>query len=563
MQENNIIDYWNRIESGDIIASKRIIQQYKKLIDEIKYPVDIKVYKDDGEEEIRTFKFSLDHAERPVKFIESFCKHSKGKWAGKPVMLELFQKAKFQAIYGFVDVDSNLRRYHECLTIEARKNGKSTETSGIALFSALGDNEQGAEVRSIASKKDQARIVFNEAKNMVSQSPQLSRYFKRRKSDLYVPVTFSSFEPLASDSNTLDGLNIHCGIIDELHSIKDRNLYDVIKQSMSAREQPLLYMITTSGFVRECIYDDMYEYAIKVLDGEVYDPRFLAFIYELDDVSEWTDFKMWEKANPGLGTIKSMQTLSEYVERAKVDNSFRATVFTKDFNIRNTQAGSWLSFSDINNDATFNLEDFRGTYAVGGTDLSSTTDLTCSTILMMKPNEETIYAHQMYFIPEELVEKKIKEDKIPYDKWVERGLIRLCKGNKVDYSDVTAWHLELLNQNDITVYWHGYDNWNSQYWIKEMEDIGFNMVVVRQMYSTFSQPMKELAAVMMAKNLNYNNNPIFKWCASNTSIKADENGNIRPVKGNNQRQRIDGLVSLLDAFVVLYNNMQDYQALID
>ena len=198
--------------------------------------------------------------------------------------------------------------------------------SAIGLYMLIGDGEGGAEVYSVASKKDQARIVFSEACNMVSQSPALSKHIKKRKSDLYFPVTFSKYEPLASDSNTLDGLNSHFVIIDELHSIKDRGLYDVMRQSITARTQPLIGMITTAGFVRECIFDDIYDYACKVLDGVIKDDRFLAFIYELDDRSEWTDFRMWEKANPGLGTIKSYDELAANVERAKHDANFLPTV---------------------------------------------------------------------------------------------------------------------------------------------------------------------------------------------------------------------------------------------
>ena len=172
------------------------------------------------------------------------------------------------------------------------------------------------------TKKDQARITWTEAHNMVAQSPALSKHVRKRKTDLYFPVTFSKFEPLASDSNSLDGLNTHYCIMDELHAIKDRNLYDVMKQSMTAREQPILDMITTAGFVRECIFDSIYTYACNVLDGVIEDERFLAFIYELDDRSEWTDFRMWEKANPGLGVIKDFAELAANVERAKNDPDF-------------------------------------------------------------------------------------------------------------------------------------------------------------------------------------------------------------------------------------------------
>src|SRR5690606_20669643 len=260
--------------------------------------------------------FDLERAKRPIEFIERFCRQSKGRWIGQPLRLQLFQKARIQAIYGFVHKDTGLRRYREVLTLIGRKNGKSTEKAALGLYMMVADGEGGAEVYSLASKRDQAKIVWSEASNMVRQSPALAAMIKRRKTDLYFPLTFSKFEPLASDSKSLDGLNVHHGIIDELHAIKDRNLYDVIKQGMTSRTQPMLDMITTAGFVRESIYDSIYEYATSVLDGDIEDPRFLAFLYELDDRSEWTDFRAWEKANPGLGTIKDVEALAANVERA-------------------------------------------------------------------------------------------------------------------------------------------------------------------------------------------------------------------------------------------------------
>ena len=544
-QPNYILEYWNKIQSGEIVACKRLIQQYEKLVDELHNPRD-------------PWVFDLEKANKPTEFIERFCKHSKGKWIGKPVKLELFQKAKIQAVYGFVHKETGLRRCREVFTLVGRKNGKSTEKAATGNYMMIGDGEGGAEVYSVATKKDQARIVFSEAVNMVAQSPALSKHVKKRKSDLYFPVTFSKFEPLASDSNSLDGLNVHYGIMDELHAIKDRNLYDVIKQAMTAREQPILDMITTAGFVRECIFDSIYTYACNVLDGIVEDERFLAFIYELDDRSEWTDFRAWEKANPGLGTIKSYEELAANVERAKNDPDFLPTVLTKDFNIRDTVAGTWLTFDQINNEETFDIEEFHGCYAIGGADLSSTTDLTCATLLMMRPGDKRKYVIQQYFLPEDLVEQRVKEDKIPYDKWAERGLLTLCPGNKVNYSDVTAWFMKMYQEYGIIPFWIGYDPWNSQYWIEEMKGMGFTMIEVRQGAKTLSQPMKEMGADLCAKKIVYGNNPVLKWCLTNVNVKRDDNDNIRPVKGQSSRQRIDGAVSLLIAYTVLFNNYQDY-----
>lgn len=551
---NYIQEYWQQIQSGQVVACKRLTQQYQKIIDELEHPRD-------------PWVFDIEKATQPIEFIERFCKHSKGKWIGKPVKLELFQKAKIQAVYGFVHKDTGLRRCREVFTCVGRKNGKSTEKAATGNYMLIGDGEGGSEVYSVATKKDQARIVFSEAVNMISQSPALSKHVKKRKTDLYFPVTFSKFEPLASDSNSLDGLNTHNCIMDELHAIKDRNLYDVMKQSMAAREQPLLDMITTAGFVRECIFDDIYDYACKVLDGEIEDERLLAFIYELDNRSEWTDFRCWEKANPGLGTIKSYEELAANVERAKHDPNFLPTVLTKDFNIRETTSEKWLTFEQANNEETFGIEILRDCYGVAGNDLSATTDLTYATILVMKPGSEKIFVIGQAFMPADTIEARSKEDKVPYDKWAQRGLITLCPGQKVDYRMVTDWYIKMRDEYGIIAYWNGYDSWNSPAWVEDMENrMGYknreNLLPVIMGARTLSAPMKLLGADLSSKNIVYNNNPLMKWALTNTGKEVDKNENIRPVKGNNQRQRIDPAVALLIAYTVLQNNLEDYKGLI-
>lgn len=544
--QNYILEYWNEIQSGGVTVSRRVKKQYAKLIEDIENPKG-------------KYIFDEKKGNRPIEFIERFCKHSKGEWAGKPVKLELFQKAYISALFGFIDKETGLRRYKETLFMVARKNGKSTMLSGIALYMLIADDEPGAEVYSTATKKDQARIVFDETLNMVNQSPELRNYLKKRKSDLYFPLAMGKFQPLGKNSDTLDGLNAHCVIMDELHSVKDRNLYEVMKQSQSARRQPITVMITTAGTVRECIFDDIYHFACGVIDGTIQDDTFLPIIYELDNRKEWTDPKAWEKANPGLGKIKKVKDIMEKVERAKQNPVDLSGVLCKDFNIRDTNSSAWLSFDDINNEGTFDLERFRGTYAIGGADLSITTDLTCATLLMMDPETEQRYITQMYWLPEDNFQKHIQEDKIPYDKWKERGLLRLCRGNSISYRDVTDWFLEMVNEHGITPAWIYYDSYSAKYWVEEMEGYGFNMIRCIQGAKTLSLPMQMMGADLQAKKINYNNNPILKWCLTNTGIQMDRNGNIVPIKSQGAKQRIDGTASMLDAYVGLYEHFNEFK----
>ena len=551
---NYIREYVELIKRGKIKTSARVRKVYTRLLKEIDRP-------------LKNFKYYFDEetGERPISFIETFCKQSQGD-LGAPLELELFQRAYIQALFGFLDKETGYRRFRETMFLVGRKNGKTTLMAGIALYLLTADYEGAAEIYSVATKKDQARKALTEAVNMIKQSPELRAVLKKRRNDVYFAATSSKFEALASDSNTLDGLNSHGVIIDELHAIRDRNLYEVMKQSTSSRRQPLIVMITTAGTVRECIFDDMYEYACRVADGEEVDEAFLPILYELDERSEWLDPKMWIKANPGLGKIKQVETLRSFVERAKKNPADRAGVLCKDFNVRENGSTAWLPFDVINNEATFDLADVYDTYAIGGCDLSSTTDLTCATLLIRKPNDKTVYVLQHYFLPQaridELADKKQRSgghsnDEAPYKLWAERGLLTACQGARVNYSDVTAWFVQMREQYKIDCWKCGYDRALAGYWVDEMTANGFTMDKVIQGTYTFSQPMRELGAALQDKLVNYNNNPVLKWCLSNTGKKEQGLNNIMPVKISEKR-RIDGMVSLLNAWVVYVRDYEDY-----
>jgi len=537
-----VTEYWHAIEAGEVTVCDKTRKAYERLAYEAEFGRGRWVY-------------DVGKGNRPIDFMRRFCRHSKGEWAGKPVELELWEKAFVCALFGFVDGETGERRFNEALLCIARKGGKSTLAAGILLYLLTADGELGAEVYTVATKLDQAKLIFDEAAHMVEQSPTLAKRVKKRRTDLYFAGQMSKMQPLGKNSNTLDGLNSHAVCIDELHGITDRNLYEVMKQSMSTRRQPLLLMTTTAGFVRECIFDDIYEYAEKVLNGVIEDERFLAVVYELDAVDEWKDESAWYKANPSLGTVKKLDDLRAKVERAKNSPNDLNGILCKDFNVRNTSSGAWLTFDDLNNTSTFDLADFKGCWAIGGADLSITTDLTAATLLMHR--DGLFYVTQMYWIPEANLEKRVRDDKIPYDKWHERGLLRLCRGNTIDYGDVTAWFLEMV-EFGITPAWVYYDSYSARYWVDEMQAQGFRMERTIQGAKTLSLPMQRLGADLQAKRVNYNNSPILKWCISNTAIETDRNGNIVPVKNQKPRQRIDGLASLLDAYVGLNDHYNEF-----
>lgn len=550
---NPILDYYGKIKSGEILACQKIHNVYSKLVQNLMTPRGNWIYDEN----------KANHA---IYFIENYCKHSKGKFGGKPVLLELWQKAFVAAAFGFVDKNTGFRKYTEVLLIVARKNGKSTLAAAIGLYLQIADGEAGAEVYSLATTRDQAKLIWIEAKRMVRKSPALTKRIKPLVAELVGRNGYDDtfFKPLGSDSDNLDGLNVHGALMDEIHAWKDMNLFDVVADAVSAREQPMLLLTTTAGTIREQVYDSKYEYASNVVNGleGFEDERLLAVIYELDDRAEWTEIENAIKANPGLGTIKDKGKLAEKINRAKRNPSAVKNLLCKDFNIRETSSNAWLNYEDVNNENTFDIEKLRGSYAIGGCDLAATTDLTCATLLIMLPNSEEKYVLQMYFLPSELIEQRVAEDKIPYDKWVERGLLTLSEGHRVNFSDVTNWFKKMLTEYDIRPLWIYYDRALSGYWVEEMMLFGFNMEKAAQGALTFSQPMRSLEGDLKSNLVNYNNNPILKWCLCNTVALIDNNDNIRPIKGKNNRKRIDGMVSLLDAYVGLQERYNEYKSLI-
>ena len=552
---NPILEYWEEIEKGNINAGDKIRRTYKKVVKDIKYP---------GE-----YFYSPKRGNHILEFAENFCRHSKGKCGGKRVKLELWEKAHLATVFGFIDIEGN-RKYRESILIVGKKNGKSLLASIVGLYMLTADGEMGPEVYAVATKKDQSKIIWLESKRMVRKSPALSKRVRSLVAELDTDFNDGVFKPLASDSDTLDGLNIHCVLMDEIHQWKQgKALYDIMADGVSAREQPLVYITSTAGTIREDIYDQKYDEAEMVINGyddpEGYkDEHLIAFIYEIDNRKEWTDESCWEKANPGLGTIKNKQTLKDKVEKAKKNPLLVKNLLCKEFNIRETSSEAWLTFEQANNTETFSVEDLKPRYGVGGVDLSSTTDLTAAKVLFKIPESEKIYTLSMYWIPEDLVEKRITEDKIPYDIWIEKGYVRTCKGNKISYKDVRAWFVEIQEKYDIYINMIGYDSWSAAYFVEDMQEYFGKtaMIPIIQGKKTLSQPMKNLGADLENNLIVYNNNPVDKWCLCNTAVDIDRNDNIQPIKTSKPRRRIDGTAALLDAYVVLQNNYNEYMSLI-
>ena len=554
---NPVLEYWEKIKTGQVTVCRKTRLWYKYLARCIDHPT-------------KEMHYDAKRGNHILEFAESFCCVSSGKGAGKPVVLELWEKAHLAAVFGFVD-DAGNRVCRESILIVGKKNGKSLLASVVGLYMLLADGEKGPQVYSAATKRDQAKIIWTESTRMVKKSPALLKRAKCRVGDISSEeYNNGTFKPLASDSDSLDGLNIHCALLDEIHQWKaGKALYDILADGVSARTQPLIYVTSTAGTIREDIYDQKYDESERIING-LYDPagykdiHVFPFIYELDERKEWTDERAWYKANPNLGVTKKLSYLKSKVAKALSDATQVKNLVCKEFNIRETSSEAWLTFEQLDNQAKFDINALKPRYGIAGCDLSSTTDLTCATIIFRVPGDDHIYVLQMYWLPEDLLEKRVREDKIPYDLWESQGLLRTCPGNKVHYKYIVQWFSEVQNEMDIYLYKGGYDSWSASYFVEDMENtFGKNvMEPVIQGKKSLSAPMKSLGADLEKKLIVYNNNPILKWCLGNTSVDVDKNDNIQPCKGNVGTRRIDGLASLLDAYVAYENNLEDYLSVI-
>lgn len=551
MAVNYVRQYVRAIRAGTVTVSQPVRQVYERLDAE-------------AADKSCPYRFSAKLGDHAIRFIETFCRHYEGEHAGQLVKLELWEKAFIQTLFGWVDKKTRLRRFREFFLLVARKNGKSFLSACIMVYMLVADGEAGAQCVSIATKYDQAAIVYKTARKIIEQDADLSALVVPIIGGMEFKLTNSTMKALASKSKTLDGLNLHYCSCDELHAQEDRNLYDVTKQGMKARKQPIFGTITTAGFAREGIYDDMYEYARSVAMGTVADAHLLPVLYTLDDRAEWTNPDAWQKANPGLGTIKSRQQLADDVERAKHDPSCLPSLLVKDFNVQENASASWLPWAVLKNETVAEADYLNHTYAIGGCDLSATTDLTCATLLIRRPEDPQFYVLQQYFLPKARVEQVEHQGRkeAPYRLWAQQGWLTLCDGATVDYNDVTEWFVSMVQERDIRPLWVCYDAALSGYWVPQMTDMGFEMERIRQGPVTWTYPMKRMKGLFEDHRIVYQNNPILRWCLSNTAAKSSNQrgiDSIQPEKITANR-RIDGTVSLLNAMTGYYNHEDEFLA---
>lgn len=519
-----------------------------------------------------------------VEAFVDFCKlvkHREGRWAGKPLILSIEQKYIAACIFGFKMYDTELnmvvRYFREMVLLVARKWGKSTFVSAIADFMLMCDREPAAQVWCLATQKQQASIVYEAAKNFALGSEALRPHVKTRRdkdnSEMFLfPAGNSYMKAGSKNSNSQDGLNPHCVVIDELHAIKDRNVYDVFSSAMGARTQPLIFIISTFGFEREGIFDSILERSVKKLKGESVE-RLFPMIFRIDDADKTEDRKCWIKANPGLLEARpTMSYLEGEYQKALQDPAQMPSFLCKHLNRASSMSVVYFDLNQVDKCAIdMNIEMIQDKYAAGGVDLAETTDLCCASALI--PISGKLYLFQRYFIASQRIKQNSKADAMAYESFcntnaldpLNNELLKVCDGSLVKKSDVTEWYVELSDEYQVTFWKIGADRWHFDEWSEDMSMKGFPIedkdgrgVVfpVAMGAKSLSSPMKETRSLFEDEIIQFSReNGLFRWCTTNTAAKIDINTNIQPDKAKS-KTRIDGYVSFLCSYIA-YEKCKD------
>lgn len=521
-------------------------------------------------EDLESGKYVYDTAEsdRRIRFEEKLCLQSKAPYFGKPLVLMPWQKAWWECLYSF-KMPTGERRFSEGLLEIARKNGKSTMFAGDGMFD-LFLGEGGTDICCASNDDRQARLIWTEIGGMRNRLDPKRVLTRQNLTEIKNVSKNISIFRLSSKTQNKDGFNISKTYLDESHDIAEENGQSEIAEAcwrgMSSKEEPLFLNCTTQGFNRDCYLDHKIAYCKKVISGEVEDENILAFLFEQDSEQEiWQDESSWEKSNPAIRYgVKKIAKLRRDVQTAKFDKATRIHLLTKDFNIPQSNAQSWLLLEDYDyKTEPFSLEDFRGAVCIGSVDLSATTDLTSVKILLMKPEDKTKYVISHYFIPEgKMQESNDVEAGANYTEWARVGLITICEGNEVDLSAVADWFYLLFKDYEIKTFMIGYDQRFAKTFIERCGDYGFDTEVIQQ-GRFLSSAMKLTEAELKSRVVNYGENAVDKWCLGNCACKVDDVGNIQPIKVPGQPgKRIDGAVTLIMLYEVYRRHRTDFMTLV-
>lgn len=534
--DNYILAYYQQIKDGSIKVNKWVRLLYSQIVKGL----------EDG-----SFYYSNKLATKAVRFIETFCHHHEGELAPGLLKLELWQKALVSLIFGIVD-ESGSRQFREVFFVVGRKNGKTLLAAAIAEYCTFLDGEYGGRIYFAAPKLEQARLCFDAYHQMIIQEPELSAMAKKRRTDIYIADNNTTAKPLAFSAKKSDGLNVSLAILDEVASWggeQGLKFYEVIKSSVGARRQPLLLSMSTAGYLNEGVYDELMKRATRVLLGDSNEKRLLPILYTIDNLDKWNDINELQKSMPNLGVSVSIDYMLEEIAIAEGSLSKKSEFITKYCNIKQNSSLAWLDSKDIEN-ATgepLSLEDFRGCYCVGGFDLSRTTDLTAACVVIEK--NDKLHVFSKFFLPTERIAELQKLDGVPYEIYIQRGLLKPSGENIIDYNDVYDWFRELIEQYEIYPLKVGYDQYSASYLVQQMDSYGFHMDSVFQGFN-LHPVITEFEGLLKDGKICIGDNDLLKIHLYNSALKiSTEKGRSRLVKVN-PTVHIDGVAATLDAMTV-------------
>lgn len=551
---NYLQEYWNLIQSNKVVVGYWIKKQVRNLVEDL---------------EDTRFIYDTAEAHKRIKFMENLCLQSKQPYYMQPLKLMPWQKAFWEAVYSFKMADTGQRRFTEGLLEIARKNGKSTMLAADGNFD-LFVGEGGTDICCASNDDRQAKLIWSEIAGMRARLDPKKTITGQNLTEIRNTQKGITVFRLSSKTQNKDGFNISKTYLDESHDIAEENGQSLIAEAcwrgMSSKEEPLFINCTTQGFNRDCYLDHKIGYAKRVINGEIDDIHFIAFLYEQDSENEiWQDEKTWEKSNPSIRYgIKKVGKLRRDVEAAKHDKATRIHLLTKDFNIPQSNAQSWLMLEDYDYpQEVFDLESFRDSYILGAVDLAATTDLANAKILLMKPGDKTKYIFTQYFIPEsKLAAADDKEAGADYLEWARQGRLTIHEGNEVDISQIADWFYLVCKEYTLRPYKVGYDQRYAKTFIDRCDEYGIETEMLAQ-GRALSNAMKLVEADLKSKLINYQNNPVDKWNLKNCCCQVDNVGNIQPVKPKGQSSaRIDGAVTLIMLYEIYRRYRSDFITLI-
>lgn len=524
-------EYWELIKNRKVVVGYWIRKEIKNLI-----------------EDLDRYEYDTTEAHKRIRFMETMCLQSKAPYYMKPMKLMPWQKAWWEALYSF-KIDGK-RRFTEGLIEVARKNGKSTMFAADGNFD-LFVGEGGTDICCASNDDRQAKLIWSEIAGMRSRLDPKKALTTQNLTEIRNRQRNVTVFRLSSKTQNKDGFNISKTYLDESHDIAEDNGQSEIAEAcwrgMSSKDEPIFLNCTTQGFNRDCYLDHKLQYAKKVINGEIDDEHFLGFLFEQDSESEiWQDERSWEKSNPSIRYgVKKIDKLRRDVEAAKFDKATRIHLLTKDFNIPQSNAQSWLMLEDYDYPQTkIDIADFKGSFYLGAVDLAATTDLACAMALVMDGKQKIVISQ--YFIPEsKLEDADDKEAGAKYKQWAKDGLLTIHEGNEIDISAVADWFYMLYKKYKMKPFKIGFDQRYAKTFLDRCEEYGFETEMLAQ-GRNLSNAMKLLEADLKSKIINYGNRETDKWCLSNCCCEVDNVGNIQPVKARGQRsKRIDGAVTMI------------------